>query len=194
MRYRSYSEEEYIDKCSSEKFMDEYDPMPNCTSYLTYCGKKTIGSIRSCVFDPIEKLSIPVMDVFDEEIRTNVGYEHTMIEANKFVVDPSFQKQGGVRARFSIYKNIADEIVDRNAKYLVAAIRTEHIKFYKMLNFEQASDIKSYPHLNFQTLFVVCENVDGFCDKIYSKTVRKDLKRKAQLEINNGALLSNGSN
>ncbi len=184
MRYRSYSEEGYIDRCPSRKFMDEYDATPNCTSFLTYYGKKTIGSIRSCLYTPWDKLQIPVMDVFEEELAQTVGYNNVMIEANKFVVDPSFQNQGGVRARFSIYKNIADEIVENRAKYLVAGIRTEHIKFYKMLKFQPASDIKSYPHLKFKTLLVVCEDVDAFCDRIYSKTVRK--------EAANGALLNNG--
>ncbi len=184
MRYRSYSEEEYIDRCPTQKFMDEYDSMPNCTSFLTYYGKKAIGSIRSCLYTPWDKLSIPVMDVFEEELGQTIGYNQVMIEANKFVVDPSFQNQGGVKARFSIYKNIADEIVENRAKYLVAGIRTEHIKFYKMLKFKPASDIKSYPHLKFKTLLVICEDVDGFCDRIYSKTVRK--------EAANGALLSNG--
>lgn len=184
MRYRSYSGGEYIDRCSSEKFMDEYDSTPNCTSYLTYSGKKTIGSIRSCVYNPDEKLKIPVMDVFERELSESVGFDNVVIEANKFVVDPEFQAKGGVRARFNIYKNIADEIVEKNAKFLVAGIREEHVRFYKMLKFEPASDLKSYPHLNFKTLLVVCTDVSGFCEKIYSKTVTK--------ETRNDALLSNG--
>jgi len=182
IRYRSYSSEDYIDKNKSEKFMDEYDPMPNCTSYLTYPGsiKKAIGSIRSCVYTPEDAFRIPVMDVYAKEFESVIGYESVVIEANKFVIDPTFQNQGGVKARFSVYKNIADEIVEHRAQHLVAGIRVEHVKFYKMLNFEPISKVKSYPHLNFETVFVHCSNVDAFCEKIYRKTDYS--------EIRNGAL------
>ncbi|VUD56541.1 hypothetical protein TDB9533_02197 [Thalassocella blandensis] len=189
MRYRSYSADDYISKCETKKFMDEYDPMPNCTSYLTYFEKKAIGSIRSCIFDPKCEINrVPVMDVFESELGDIVGYDKTFIEANKFVIDPSFQRKGGVKARFSIYKNIADSILENNAKYLVAGIRPEHIKFYRMLNFKPMSDVKSYPHLKFLTLLVVCEDVMGFVDRIYSKTNKPEVR-----EIVNGSLLSYGT-
>jgi hypothetical protein len=45
MRYRSYSADNYIEKNSSHKFIDEYDAKPNSTCFLTYCGKKLIGSL-----------------------------------------------------------------------------------------------------------------------------------------------------
>ena len=183
MRYKSYSNEEYIDKNDSMKFMDQYDAMPNCKSFLTYQGDNAIGSIRSCIYDPQENLPIPVMEVFDDELREATGYNDIMIEANKFVVDPTFQKSGGVRARFNVYKNIVDTIIDNNAKYLVACIRTEHIKFYKMLHFNPASEIKSYPHLKFKTLLVICDDIPACCDKVYSQTTRRK-------EVDYGALSS----
>lgn len=189
MRYRSYSADEYIDKCSSRKFMDEYDPLPNCTSYLTYFNNRAIGSIRSCLFDPNSEINrVPVMDVFEKELGDIVGYDKRFIETNKFVVDPSFQRKGGVKARFSIYKNIIDTMLENKAEYLVAGIRPEHIKFYKMLNFIPVSDIRSYPHLKFKTLLVVCEDVLGLADKIYGKLGRAPLREKT-----NGSLLSNSA-
>ena len=185
MRYRSYSAQDYIDKCSTEKFMDEYDAMPNCKSFLLYSGKKAIGSIRSCLYTPESKLNIPVMDVFPEELGKEVGYDKIMIEANKFVVDPEFQKKGGVKARYSIYSNIADQLIDERADVLVAGIRTEHLAFYKKLFFKPASDIREYPHLKFKTLLVVCEDVDKFCEKIYSKSGMSRVSNDALLSYSN---------
>lgn len=185
MRYKSYSDKDYIEKSVSEKFMDEFDGAPNCRSYLTYQGKKPIGSIRSCLYDPDVDLEIPVMDVFRDELMTEVGRDKTMIEANKFVVDPLFQRRGGVKARYSIYSNIADELVSHRADYLVAGIRTEHIGFYSKLFFKAASDIREYPHLNFKTLLVVCEDVDKFCDKIYSKAGNGRNENDALLSYSN---------
>ena len=169
MRYASYSAENYIEKNSSRKFMDEYDSMPNCTSYLTYFGKKAIGSIRSCIYKPEEQLSIPVINVFEEELKNSVSFDNVIIEANKFVIDLSFQKHGGVKARLSIFRNIANSLLENKAKYLVAGVRSAHIKFHKSLYFEPASEIKVYPHLKFKTVLVICKNVSAFCEKIYSK-------------------------
>ncbi len=170
MCYRSYFSKDYIDKNSSKKFKDEYDTMPNCTSYLTYLGNKAIGSIRSCVYNPETQLSIPIMEVFEEELKNSVGLNNVIIEANKFVIDPSFQMSGGITALFWVYRNIIDSSLENKAKYLVAAVKPKNIEFYKMLYFEQASQIKAYPHLKFKTLLMICTNLSSFCEKIYSKT------------------------
>ena len=185
MRYRSYSAENYIEENSSHKFMDEYDAKKNCTSFLTYYESKPIGSIRSCVYQPELQNTVPVMEVFGDELGASIGYGSTFIEANKFVIDPTFQNRGGVRARFSVYENIAQSTILHDAKYLVAGIRTEHIKFYKALHFELASNEKSYPHLSFKTVLVICSDVDAFRNKIFSKTRRN--------EVVNGSLFSNVS-
>jgi hypothetical protein len=183
MRYRSYSAENYIEENSSHKFIDEYDAKANSTCFLTYCDNKVIGSIRSCVYDPKVGLNVPVMDVFSPELNDNIGYSSIFIEANKFVIDPSFQSKGGVRARFTVYKNIAEAIFEHDAKYLVAGIRSEHIKFYKGLHFEVASGLKEYPHLNFKTVLMICGDVNAFRNKIFSK-IQQD-------EVVNDSLFNN---
>lgn len=170
MRYRSYGRENYIDENVSEKFMDEFDAMPNCTSYLMYSEKKAVASIRSCVFTPEKEHVIPVMDIFSNEIGEGVGFDNPIIEANKFVVDPNFQKRGGIQARFSLFKNIADAIQRENAGCLLAAVRPAHVKFYKMLYFKPMSEVKSYPHLKFKTLLLACTDVEKFCDLVYTKS------------------------
>src|SRR5690606_73689 len=110
LRYESYSAEDYIEKNPTKRFMDEYDSQPNCTSYLTYHDKKPIGSIRLCRYNPKESWKIPVMNIFKDEIKKEIGLEKSFLEANRFVVHPDFQSKGGVRARFSIYRNIITEV------------------------------------------------------------------------------------
>lgn len=174
IRYRSYYSGNYIDAKDSMRFMDEYDPMPGSKSFLTYAAGKLIGSIRSCVYKPNVFVRIPIFDVFEREISESVGKEHTLVEANKFVVAPEYQKKGGLRARFSIYRNIADTVIKENASALVAGVREEHIKFYKALHFKPVTDARSYPHLNFKTVLMACRDVNSFCDLIYSKTEQAD--------------------
>ena len=170
MRYKSYSAEDYIEKNSSRKFMDEYDSMSNCTSYLTFLGKKAIGSIRACVFTPEESLQIPAMEVFEKEIKEHLGFDEPFVESNKFVIEPDFQKHGGVKARFSIFRNIIEKAIKSNTSKIIAAVRPEHIKFYKMLYFVPISDSKRYPHLSFDTVLLVCKDLDSLKQRVWSKT------------------------
>ena len=170
MRYRSYSARDYIDKNSSRKFMDEYDLMPNCTSYLTFLGKKAIGSIRACVFTPEEGFRIPAMEVFEKEIEEHLGFDEPFVESNKFVIAPDFQKRGGVKARFYLFRKIIEKAIESNAPNIITAVRAEHIKFYKMLYFVPISDSKRYPHLSFDTVLLVCKDLDSSKQRVWSKT------------------------
>lgn len=186
MRYKSYSAKDYIEKNASHKFMDEYDAKPNCTSFLTYYKNKPFGSVRTCVFNPELQNSVPVMEVFGNEIGNAIGYDSTLIEANRLVIDPSFQDKAGAVARMHVYENIVTSIIAHDAKYLIAGIRTEHIKFYKFMHFDVMSEERAYPLLNFKTVLVICHDVNAFRDRIYSKTRRGG-------EVVNGTLLSNMS-
>lgn len=170
IRYESYSAEDYIEKNSTRRFMDEFDGTANCNSFLVYFKKKLIGSIRSCSYHPDKEYRIPVMDVFEKELKENVGMDKIMIEANKFVVHPDFQRQGGVKARFSIYRNIIESAIREKAHCIVVAVRPAHVKFYRMFNMQPVSDAKSYPHLNFQTVLMACHDIEATRDFIWSKT------------------------
>lgn len=170
VRYDSYSADNYIEKNASRRFMDEFDGTPNCHSFLVYCRKKLIGSIRSCVYNPEQDYRIPVMDVFEQELKENVGMDGVVVEANKFVVHPEFQRQGGVKARFSIYRNVIESAIREKARCIVVAVRPAHVKFYRMFHMYPMSDAKSYPHLNFQTVLMACHDIEASRDFIWSKT------------------------
>ncbi len=162
MRYSSYSGQGYIKENSSRKFIDEYDGKPNSICFLAYQQTKAIGSMRACVYDPADKDSIiPVMEVFDDELRDNVGYENVFVEMNKFVIDPTFQRKGGMQARLMLMGSVLTESIERNATSVVVAVRPEHIKFYQLFGGKVISDIKSYPHLSFKTVLMVCTDLEA---------------------------------
>jgi N-acyl-L-homoserine lactone synthetase len=169
MRYRSYSAENYIEENSSLKFIDDYDGKPNSTCFLLYHQNKAIGSMRVCEYNTIERLKVPVMEVFEEEIRNNIGYNSTFVEINKFVIDPSFQRKGGAEARMLLIASMVEEAVRRGAACMLLAVRPAHVRFYKMLGCQQISDIKSYPHLSFKTVLMACTDIQWSRDFIRSK-------------------------
>lgn len=169
MRYRSYSAEGYIEENSSLKFIDEYDNKPNSTCFLAYYRNQVVGSIRACVYEPNQGLNIPIMDCFEKELRNTIGYDGIFLEPNKFVIDPQFQRRGGIHARFLLLGTAVEQAVKKNASNIVVAVRTEHIKFYQMFGGKLASEEKSYPHLNFKTVLMICSDVKKCRDFIKSK-------------------------
>lgn len=172
MRYRSYRTENYISENRSKKFMDEYDAMPNCTSYLMYSKEKTVASIRSCIYDPKHKLPVPAMEIFEDEIRETVGYEKAFVEVNKFVVEPEFQNSGGRSARFSLFCSVVKETFDSGAENVIIAVRPAHVRFYRMFSCTPISEIKTYPHLNFKTVLLACTDVERAKSLIISQAQR----------------------
>jgi N-acyl-L-homoserine lactone synthetase len=169
MRYRSYSAEGYIEENSSLKFIDEYDDKPNSTCFLLYHQNKAVGSMRTCVYDSNKRLAVPVMEVFDEEIRNTIGYDSTFVEVNKFVIDPSFQRKGGVEARMLLVGTVVEEAIRRGSSTIVIAVRPAHVRFYKMFGCHQISDAKSYPHLSFKTVLMACTDIQWSRNFIRSK-------------------------
>jgi len=181
MRYRSYSAENYIEENSAHKFIDEYDAKPNSTCFLAYCRQKLIGSIRACVFNAEEGNSIPILEVFENEIRDSIGLNNVIVEPNKFVVDPTFQRSGGVKARFVLLGAAVEHAIQKNATAIVVAVRPEHIKFYKMFGGTLASDAKLYPHLSFETVLMVCTDIHRCRDFIKRKIERVEIRNDSVL-------------
>lgn len=169
MRYRSYSAEGYIEENSSLKFIDEYDNKPNSVCFLAYQNSKAIGSMRACVYTPSNDVLIPVMEVFENEIRDNVGYDDILVEMNKFVIDPTFQRKGGMQARLTLMGSVLNESVNRNAKAVLVAVRPEHTRFYQLFGAKIISGIKSYPHLSFKTVLMICNDLDTAGNILRSK-------------------------
>lgn len=169
MRYKSYSAEQYIEENSSLQFIDEYDDKPNSTCFLAYHRNNAIGSMRICEFNPNDGHAVPIMEIFDEEIRTHIGYENTFIEVNKFVIAPFFQRKGGVEARMLLIGTMVEEAINRGASSILLAIRPAHVRFYKMLGCKQISESKSYPHLSFKTVLMACTDIEWSRNFIRSK-------------------------
>ncbi len=173
MRYRSYSDAGHIDKCSTGKFMDEYDVKPNTQSFLLYGeAKKTVGSIRICDYGENEGFGAPSMEMYGDEIMNKVGYDKRFIEANRFVIDPAYQKRGGKRARFRIFERVVDMAMDYNADSILIAVRPEHVKFYGMLYFKPISEAKVYHGVKFKTVLCVNNEILRFKEFVHSKLHR----------------------
>lgn len=168
LRYRSYLADNYIEPNDTKRFFDEYDHEANCISYLTYMNGEVVGSIRSCVFDPMVDNTVPAMEVFEDEIRENVGFNDVIVESNKFVIAPEFQRKGGITARLVLMLNIVNAALDSKAGSIITAVRAEHVRHYRLFSLEKISDAKRYPNLNFDTILLACYDVPALKNHIHS--------------------------
>ncbi len=169
VRYRAYVANDSIDANQTKRFFDEYDRMDNCQSYLTYLGNNIVGSIRACTFIPGQNEDIPAMEIFEQEIKDNIGIDKPFVESNKFVVVPEFQRRGGVRARFHLFQNAVSSALEVGADRMITAVRPEHVRFYKIFHCQPISKIKSYPHLKFDTVLLANYDLPKLKEYICSK-------------------------
>jgi N-acyl-L-homoserine lactone synthetase len=176
LRYQSYSEKGYIEKRISKLFIDEYDNQPFVKSYLAYCENDVIGSIRICEYDPTRGNSVPALEMYKKELSQKIGLSNRFVEANRFVIKPSYQKKLGMEARFTIFQSVVDSALSVNANAIVIAVREEHVGFYKILKCFPISACKKYHGVNFNTVLLSCTDISK------AKSIINRVLRKARTE------------
>ena len=161
LRYMAYTRDKSIEENDAEIFMDEYDGLENCKSYLYCQGDQPVASIRSCFCNSIEEgQKVPAMEVFGSDIRRTIGGESKFVESNKFVIHPDFQNLGR-RIMVPLFTFIFSEAMRTGADYVITAVRPAHAAFYKQMSFSPISQEMSYPHLSFKTVLLASNVSDA---------------------------------
>ena len=115
------------------------------------------AAIRACIHDPLQKDNvIPAMEIFYEEIQAIAEHSDIIVESNKFVVHPIFQRKS-LKLKYDLFSFIFNLSIKAGAKCVVTAVREEHAKFYKKMNFYSISGLKRYPGLNFDTVLLASD-------------------------------------
>jgi N-acyl-L-homoserine lactone synthetase len=91
------------------------------------------------------------------------------MEVNRFVIEPDFQRRGGLQARFRVFERGVDMALETGAKGIIVAVRPEHVKFYRMLYGTPVSESKVYHHVKFKTVLVVCTEIERCKEFLVSK-------------------------
>lgn len=169
LRYKAYRAEGYIPENATERFFDDYDFEPVNRSFLTYCNGQLIGSIRACVSSPRLGEHLPAAEIYEEEIAAKVGFDKVIVESNKFVFEPGFRQSGGLAARVILVRNMLNYALSIEADAIVTAVRKSHARIYKSFGFRQIADAKRYPLLDFDTILMCCDDLNGLAAFIENK-------------------------
>jgi len=144
-----------IGKNTKEIFFDQFDLRCNCHSHVEYINGTPAAAIRACVLDPSQSVNaIPAMEIFAKEIEGVTEERDVILETNKFVIHPLFQCKG-LRLKFALFGFIFEMAHKFNANYIIVAVRQQHAKFYRCMNFAPISGFKKYPGLNFETVLLL---------------------------------------
>jgi len=154
LRYCSYRNNHSISSNAEKTFYDDFDTKRNCFSHIEYIDSIPVAAIRGCVYDPNKiARAIPAMEIFSHEIEGIAGTNQVIVESNKFVIHPEFQRKA-IKLKFELFAFIFNLALLSNASYIVTAVRESHIKFYKQMNFYPISEEKSYLGLDFKTVLL----------------------------------------
>lgn len=168
LRYDAYRSIDAIPENPSGQFIDAYDSARN--HYLFLLRDNTnhpIGSIRTLVYDPKSPRSEPLtaFEVFRPEIEQYIGLDKTIVEANRFVVDPKVEKSVDPTIIFHIFKACVLTTFAHNADFFIAAVRYEHLRIYRrVMTMEIGSKPKYYPGLACEMTLLILTMKRGITD------------------------------
>lgn len=148
LRYLAYSNVEAIDANAEEEFRDAYDVRPNSRTCIVYEDDTPVASVRACVYSrERDFLHIPAFEVYMEDIEREIGLDKTIVESNRFVIDPANVDS---RQLFKVpFRFIILNILKFRSDYAIAAVRPRHAPLYRrLLNMEPISEPKRYPGIN----------------------------------------------
>jgi len=149
LRYLAYRSVDAIGPNKGECFKDAYDDLDCTTTYLALQNGKAVGSIRACVRTSEHAgSSTPAEFVYPDELLSKVGRTATLVESNRFVMDPDF-KGKALPIHVALFRAITANCIRYSARFIVTAVRENHVRFYqRMVQLSPMSAPKVYPPLN----------------------------------------------
>lgn len=170
IRYWAYKEINAIEADPSGVLFDEYDNEPMSSSYLYMKDELVIGSIRASLYSQRTHWeAIPAFDTYGEDIERELGKKKTILESNRFVIDPLFQASFS-RHSLQLMKAIFLNTKIFKPEYVITSVRLEHAAFYqKLFNFKIISPVRNYAGLRSLCgvlLAVKGDEVEKACDAI----------------------------
>jgi hypothetical protein len=100
--------------------------------------------------------SVPCAELFTDELFDITGYASRFVELTRLAVLPE-ERGRHPRATLALFGNAVHAADANHCRYMVAAVRKEHIRFYRHLQFEPVADARKYPGLEFETALVVMD-------------------------------------
>lgn len=128
LRYKAYLWEGAITPRPDEQLSDRFDEAPNAIVYGIFLGDALVSSLRLNIVSSESPFS-PALSAFPDALAEPVQRGLTIVDPNRFVVDPEFERSSHIpyvttRLGYMAAKHF-------NADMVTATVRAEHQAFYR---------------------------------------------------------------
>lgn len=156
MRYRAYHAVNAIPACPNELFEDAFDDLPHARTFIAWQGETPVAATRTlCSRQPPAGLT--TAGAFADVLERVLPPAATVVEANRFVVDP----QHADHARgvvWTLFRANLMRCTHEHADLFVAGIRPEHTSIYRrVLHLDVVSEARRFPGLTCDMHLVVAD-------------------------------------
>ena len=128
----------------AEAVWDEWDDAPESNSYLLSKKDGLVGTIRGTLnFARSRWQSIPDYPYFEQELRSMFRTERA-VEANRLLTAPD-DRGNGTRRLLALMQNVTAMADEHRCRYILAAARAHHTRFYFEMGFVQVTEAREFP-------------------------------------------------
>lgn len=164
IRYRAYRSYGYIGMRDSGMFHDEYDERPNFRTVVVFKDNVPAATVRVSLSDAgrfrPEENRLQAMEIFGHEIEAATGtlgiadHSPRIMEIAKLARAPEFAND--IDVVFALYRAAGYFILHYDADIVFNAVRRHHLPMYRRFGFEQLTELRAYPGLDFETALMAC--------------------------------------
>lgn len=146
LRHDAYKREESLPEGTPRRFSDQYDLLPNTTTFGLYVDDTLAGSLRIHVIDR-ETPESPATSAFPDFVGRWIDAGHRLVDGTRFVVDAgASRRHPNVAYLVARIAWMAGQFYD--ADWIITTCRLEHQAFYRrVFGHEVMCPPRSYPHL-----------------------------------------------
>lgn len=157
LRYKAYRKVEGIPENREQLFYDEYDSSFRSTIFIVRVNDTPIASIRSVISDTSAGEETTAQSTFSDAF-VKLGISGRLIEANRFVVDPTLRNEANSLVHKLAFKATVLSALIANVDWYVAAVRNSHAPFYRrQFDMHVVSEEKVYPGTNIRMVLTVAD-------------------------------------
>jgi N-acyl-L-homoserine lactone synthetase len=149
LRYRAYQCIGAVPENAACSFSDDFDIQCNAFSFGIRADDRLVGSIR-VVVSACGGRDLTAYGAFSDAIHATFSKTDRVVEANRFVIDPSFKAgQASLDHQLLLFRALVAVAMIVNADYYVGAARRNHLPFYQRVVFMRPiTEERIYPGLN----------------------------------------------
>lgn len=142
LRYQAYLNADAIGPNTAQLFTDKFDRQENARTYLIWFEGQPVASVRSLTWSAAYQwASTPSVQFFSTEIDQKIGLDASLLESNRFVVDPNFTGRQSLTAQMLLFRVQTLASLADHCHHVITAVRPRHTRFYeRFMNFQIISE------------------------------------------------------